>query len=137
VYNAIFEKVIEVTAKRPKMQGGVLLEYFPLQKVCSIPKNATPYNRSPYPSVMIMFRWSDDQPNDLEFARSSANELLEIVTEGNVDLPKSDRGTPGYTYPNYGELHVWLYPARCDNQRFLRRSPWREASVQKGRESIQ
>jgi hypothetical protein len=109
VYKSVFEKVANVNAERPKMQCGVGFEYFPLQKVSSVPKDATAFSRSPYPSILIMLRWPDDQADDLEFARSSVHDLMGIISEGNVDLPKPERGASGYAYANYGESHIRLF----------------------------
>lgn len=106
VYNAIFEKVVKITAERPKMQCVVGLEFTSLQKACRVPKDATAFNRSPYPRILSMLRWDDNQPDDLEFARSSIHDLTRIIMEGNVDLPQAERGASGYAYSNYGELHI-------------------------------
>jgi hypothetical protein len=90
----------ELTKDRPDAQITILFEYFPLSKITSVPRGATPFNRLPYPNVVNITRWKDNTSEWLTWAQLSSQKILGIVLNGN-DQVSGDQISNGYG--NYGE----------------------------------
>ena len=107
VAEQVFKTLIQYTENRPDMTMSCMWEFFPLKKICSVPKDATAFSRSPYGNVLQIVRWTENTEDNLKYARDVSREIMDIVVKGNVEL--SDAENIGYG--NYGELIFWGIPA--------------------------
>lgn len=99
-YNSIakaYEKAIELT-KNTGLNCGVVYEYFPLGKVCSVPAGTTAFRRDATPGVLVVIVWKENTNQNTEMARSSSHKLAEILAGAQPELTNVQR----QGYSNYG-----------------------------------
>ncbi|KAF5326847.1 hypothetical protein D9619_005057 [Psilocybe cf. subviscida] len=83
------EKVIE-TVGSGKINGAVLFEYYPLQKVNTVPREATAFRREMVNNVVLILRWDQKTVDRTVEARSIGAELLDILQGGQSELTTSE-----------------------------------------------
>lgn len=72
-------------------------EYFPMDKVMSVPAEETAFLRKRFGNVLSIVRWDDNTIENFEFARSASHQLTGIATKANSEV------TDPHFYSNYGE----------------------------------
>ena len=77
---------------------GLIYEYYPLQKMISVPNGKAAFLRRPYGNMGTVVYWKNDTPENNEYGRKAAFELTSIVSEG--QLASSKEMT---CYGNFGE----------------------------------
>jgi len=80
-------------------QGSILYEYFPRQKVESVPRDATAFRRELVPNALVILSWDHKARDCLEEARQLANELASTVIGVQTDITPSE----ALGYSNYGQ----------------------------------
>jgi hypothetical protein len=74
---------------------AVIYEYFPLQKINSVPVDSTAFRRQLDPNILITFAWEGEEDRSGQ-ARGLVNEIVNVVVGEDTSNPARN----GYT--NYG-----------------------------------
>lgn len=95
-------KVIEATRgiDGNKLRVFLTFEYYPLGKICSVPKDATAFRRENASAGMVLVFWDyDENEREVETAkaREITHELVDIVINGQGDITESESAG----YANY------------------------------------
>lgn len=77
-----------------------MYEYFPLAKINSVPRDATAFQRYPYPNILNFLRWEENTQENVKWAQTTSRKVMEIVTSGNEEL---SGGLKINGYGNYGQ----------------------------------
>lgn len=105
--NKMVEKVDQAS------QGGfmpaVIYEYFPLQKINSVPIRATAFRRETTPNVLITLSWDPSQ-DKTEEARAISKDIIDTIVERQNGLTSSEK----FGYTNYGEFYCAFDLAETD-----------------------
>lgn len=102
VIRPAFDDLVVRSKSGPLLKMSVLFEYYPTNKIMSVPQGETAFQRKPFSNVMFTSLWKDDTPESLEFARTCAREFT-------GKLEQREEGLAG-VYGNYGDfaLHALL-----------------------------
>ena len=87
----VFDRVAEVSASG-ELVGGIVLEWYRLEKPNSVDPNSTPYRRDIPGNGLALISWPADKQKDINEIRKIAGELVDIV-----HVP----GAPAVAYGNY------------------------------------
>ncbi|KAG5651068.1 hypothetical protein H0H81_010003 [Sphagnurus paluster] len=107
-----YEKAISFSG--PELQVHLLFDYFPLQKVMSVPPSATAFRRDPTPSFLVIALWKENSEENTARGREITHEIARIVAGGQVGLTEAQ----SFGYANYdqevvtGEKELVLDKAR-------------------------
>lgn len=97
-----FERAIQLSEGK-EFRISVILEYFPLSKVHTVPQGTTAFRRDPndpaFNALAVAF-WENDTPDNLKYGRDAVHELSSIITGGQTGLSKSQ----SEGYGNYGKF---------------------------------
>jgi hypothetical protein len=83
--------------KTGNFTGAIIYEYFPLEKINSVPKNATAFRRELVSSVLVNLNWDQKVQDRSEEGRKYAHELAAIIAGDGSDLTNSE----SLGYSNY------------------------------------
>ena len=79
---------------------GVQLEYWPFEKIRSVPNGTCAFKRPKYNHGVAFLTWKDNTPENLALARSVGRELASIIASGQEEyIGQFELG-----YGNYGTL---------------------------------
>jgi len=121
VANAIqaFERMVATTEthptdpKLPACTAMIGYEFLPLQKVCSVPADATAFrSRGPQPNIVISISWDNEEEGgaDVEYARKIARELKKIIEDTATKTLAEDENE---YYANYGSVSIYFRCSSC------------------------
>ena len=97
--------------KTGNYHGAILYEYFPRQKVNSLPRDATAFRRELVPNALAILTWDHKTGDRLEEVRQLASEFANIILGVQSDITPSE----ALGYSNYGQ---YIYsPRRTIHQR--------------------
>ncbi|KAF9482454.1 FAD binding domain-containing protein [Pholiota conissans] len=83
------EKVIEAVGTS-KFQAAILYEYFPLNNVNAVPRNATAFRREMVNNVLINLTWDRSGQDHTEEARKISHDIADIILSPQSDMTKSE-----------------------------------------------
>lgn len=101
-----FAKLTELTEGRPDFHMTLVFEFVPLEKVTSVPINATAFQRFPYSNVLQIVRWSENTLEAAQNAQKASREVIDIIVSGNKELPGAQKASG---YGNYGRQAMEYY----------------------------
>jgi hypothetical protein len=103
------EKIV-MAVRSGGVMANAIYEWIPLQKINSVPVNATAYYRRPNPNCLIMISWSNDtnSENKVEEARRLAYDIAASVAGGLPEL----KDVKSQCYSNYGKAHSGCHSFR-------------------------
>jgi hypothetical protein len=79
---------------------GVQQEFWPFDKVRTVPNGTCAFNRPKYNHGVVFVTWKDNTPENLVLARTVGRELASIVANGQREyVGQAEQG-----YGNYGTL---------------------------------
>lgn len=90
--------------KTGNFNGAILYEYFPLQKINSVPRDATAFRREFASSILVNLTWNNSVQDRTQEARKHSYELASVISRDGKDMTTAE--TLGYS--NYGE-HKRVY----------------------------
>ncbi|GLB44343.1 putative oxygen-dependent FAD-linked oxidoreductase family protein [Lyophyllum shimeji] len=90
-----FEKLS--SAKTGDFRPNLGFEYFPLDKITSVPKGTTAFRRDPTPSVLILNMWKENTEENTQRGRRVAHELADIIAGGQAGVTAAQK----MGYANY------------------------------------
>ena len=96
------KKVLDrlVSLADSEIYSAVVLEYFPLKKMLSIPNGTCAFQRPKFRHGFTMISWKENTPENSALARSIARDLVDIVATGQLEyIGQVEQG-----YGNYGTL---------------------------------
>jgi Berberine and berberine like len=93
------QKLQELIKTTGNYQGSILYEYFPRQKINSVPRDATAFRRELVPNALVILTWDHKAGDRMEGARQLANELANVVLGVQSDVTPSE----ALGYSNYGQ----------------------------------
>lgn len=76
----------------------MIYEYFPLNKIRSVPNGVTAFRRDPTPNVLVLITWTENLVENNDKARIFAHELAAFISQDQPDVSASE----GLGYSNYG-----------------------------------
>jgi hypothetical protein len=89
-----------ISSTDSEIQTTVLLEYFPLKKIQSVPNGTCAFQRPKFSNAVALLTWKNNTPENLVLARSIAREFASIIAIGQQEyLGQVEQG-----YGNYGML---------------------------------
>jgi hypothetical protein len=74
------------------------IEYLSMDKIMSVPGDATALRRKPFSFVLSIVRWTENTPENLKAGKKACHDLANVVSNGNGDLTEAD----GVNFSNYG-----------------------------------
>ena len=93
---AVLDRLVSMASS--EIHPVVILEYYPLKKIQSIPNGTCAFQRPKYNSGVVFLTWKNNTPENLKLARSIAREFAGIVALGQHKyIGKVEQG-----YGNYG-----------------------------------
>ncbi|KAH6915196.1 FAD binding domain-containing protein [Coprinopsis sp. MPI-PUGE-AT-0042] len=109
-----FESMKQILAKldvisQEGFTPAVIYEYFPLQKINSVPVRATAFRRQLDPNILITFAWEGEEDRSAK-ARDIVNKIVDDIVGPIEDVPNPDR--IGYT--NYDTDMTYGGPSTSD-----------------------
>lgn len=108
-----YDKAVEAI-KTGNFQGGVLYEYFPLDKVNAVPRSATAFRREMVNNVLINISWDGQAGDHTEEARTLSHEIADIINSAQSDMTVSE--SAGYS--NYGQVLFIMSSGYIDVKNF-------------------
>ena len=100
----MLDRLISFKSARSEIQPVVILEYFPLKKIQSIPNGTCAFQRPKFNSGVLVMTWKNNTLENLKLARSMARELASIVAIGQQKyIGQAEQG-----YGNYGTWDLLL-----------------------------
>lgn len=78
-----YERVMQLSESSEHI-AVLLMEYFPLHKVNSVPDDATAFRRGLRPNVLAVVYWKDDTPEKSRYARDAAHSISGIIAEAST-----------------------------------------------------
>ena len=93
-----WDKIKEVATIPGFAVGSIILEYFSLGRVRSVPLEATAFRRASTVNVLVGFVWTDNKPENDAIAKRYAHDVAEILGRGQSALTTSE----SLGYSNYG-----------------------------------
>ena len=99
------QKLQELFKTTGNYHGTIIYEYFPRQKVNSVPRDATAFRRELVPNALIILAWDHKTGDRLEEARQLGSELANIILGVQSGITPSE----ALGYSNYGQ---YIYSPR-------------------------
>ncbi|PPQ79510.1 hypothetical protein CVT25_003392 [Psilocybe cyanescens] len=81
--------------KTGNFNGAILYEYFPLQKINSVPRDATAFRREFASSVLVNLTWDNSVEDRTQEARKHSYELASLISRDGKDMTTAE--TLGYS----------------------------------------
>ncbi|KAI5124786.1 hypothetical protein M0805_005420 [Coniferiporia weirii] len=104
----VLDKVAEVTADST-FQVAAIFEYFPLDKVNAVPKNAMAFdNRTTSQNVLVNCIWDEHTPENSKTGRDKVYAVSDLITSFEKDLEVSE----ARAYGNYASDSTSVSPDR-------------------------
>ena len=95
---AVLDRLVSLTSS--EIQPAVLLEFFPLKKIQSIPDGTCAFQRPKFNNGLVSVTWKNNTPENLTLAQSIGRELASIIATGQQKyIGHVEQG-----YGNYGTL---------------------------------
>lgn len=94
------KRITEICADG-RFTAVAIYEWWPLQKLMSVPAEKTVFHRHPNPNCLVLMGWPGETNSEekVEEARGYAHEVADLVVTGLIDM--ADPENRGYN--NYGE----------------------------------
>ncbi|KAF5328536.1 hypothetical protein D9758_017945 [Tetrapyrgos nigripes] len=92
-----FDKVVELTSPENDFSLVLVFEYFNLDKINSIPTEATAFRRDQSATILVNFVWNENTPENLQRARKGAGELVNIIGSAQTKYGTTKVEMLGYT----------------------------------------
>jgi hypothetical protein len=96
--------MIELTESNSKISILMNFEYFPMDKVMSVPDEDTAFLRKRFASALCIVRWDDDSVENFEFGREAAHAMTGIAAAA-----EESGSTDPHFYSNYGECKCKIF----------------------------
>ena len=90
-----------VSLASSEIQPFVILEFYPLKKIQSIPNGTCAFQRPKFNNGITVMTWQNNTPENLKLARSIAREFASIVAIG-------QRKYIGEVEQGYGNYGMWV-----------------------------
>ena len=97
-----WDKIKEVATIPGFGVGTIILEYFSLGKIRSVPLEATAFRRASTVNVLVGINWKDNTPENDLIAKGYAHNVAAILGRGQSALTTSE----SLGYSNYGTLSL-------------------------------
>ena len=98
----VLDRLVSFKLASSEIQPVVILEYFPLKKIQSIPNGTCAFQRPKFNSGVLVMTWKNNTLENLKLARSIACELGDIVALGQQKYI-------GQVEQGYGNYGTWVY----------------------------
>lgn len=99
------DRLVEVT-KTGNLNGAIIYEYIPLQKIKSVPSDATAFRRELVSSILVNLSWDQKLQDRTAEARKYAYEIAAILAGDASDLTNAE----SLGYSNYGQFFASICP---------------------------
>jgi hypothetical protein len=99
-----WEKMQEVTTNPGFIGGNILIEYFALGKISSVPPDATAFRRAATVNVLVGAIWKGNKPENDLIARRYTHDVVDIIGQGQSAMSTSE----SLGYANYGMFSLLL-----------------------------
>ncbi|ETW78593.1 hypothetical protein HETIRDRAFT_419847 [Heterobasidion irregulare TC 32-1] len=81
---------LDTLTEKHKLRVIFIYEFFPVNKVLSVPTEATAYVRRPRLSTMVLVRWDNDGSDKLADVRLAATELTNLALSAENKVPPAE-----------------------------------------------
>ena len=99
---ALFNRLMEICDTQ-KLNITLMFEYIPIQKVLSIPNDATAHIRGKRVSAVAFCTWDEGGKERLDEVRAAARELVDMILEAEKEINEIDVNT-NTGYGNYSKI---------------------------------
>ncbi|TCD62945.1 hypothetical protein EIP91_006208 [Steccherinum ochraceum] len=78
----VFDEVIKAVSSSPDHMAATVLEYFPHNKINSLPADSAPYRRDLTGNTLIIVQWQDDTPEKSRKAKEIVYAVADVLPKG-------------------------------------------------------